>query len=252
MRHALTLGFALLVAATSGIAASSEPAPDAAAIPIPPPPPVLVPVLYSLYGAVDGRLNGQAFSDALFRLDFRSYTADTKAVVENGVTIYRNDAGQAVLFLTRGGKTTVVNIAPNQIYARYDPTNGVVGFGSYAVGPFYPVSLDTCGVPPCGPPATTSPEHSILGALAQLRQAAQDSMYYSPAVPKLTTQLRGPALLTGYVDACFSIVIDPLPPHCPSIPSVPIKTDQGDLYFQKQSIFGHGIFTAVVGAGVPW
>ncbi|HEX7138650.1 MAG TPA: hypothetical protein VF219_12410, partial [Vicinamibacterales bacterium] len=87
MRHALTLGFALLVAATSGIAASSESVPEAAAIPIPPPP-VLVPVLYTLYGAVDGRLNGQAFSDALFRLDFRSYTADTKAVVENGVTIY--------------------------------------------------------------------------------------------------------------------------------------------------------------------
>jgi hypothetical protein len=48
------------------------------------------------------------------------------------------------------------------------------------------------------------------------------------------------------------IVINPLPPHCPSIPSVAIKTDRGDLYFQKQSIFGHGTFTAVVGAGTPW
>lgn len=253
MRHAITLGFALLVAATVGSTASSAPIPDATAITTrPPPPPVLVPVLYTLYGAVDGRLNGQAFSDALFRLDFRSYTAHTRTVVENGVTVYRNDVGQAVLVLTRGVQTTVVNIAPNQIYVRYDPTNGVVGFGSYAVGPFYPVSLDTCGAPPCGPPATTSPEHSILGALAQLREAAQDSMYYSSAVPKLATQLRGPALLTGYVDACVSIVINPLPPHCPSIPSVAIKTDQGDLYFQKQSIFGHGIFTAVVGAGTPW
>jgi hypothetical protein len=237
MRQAITLGCALLAAATTVGSASAAP----------------VPVLYTVYGAVDGELNGVAFSDALFRLDFRSVTADVKTVVEGGVTVYRNDTGQAVLFLTRGTTTTVANITANQIYVRYDPTNAVVGFGSYAIGPYYPVALNTCGGPPCGPPPTTGgPEASILGALAQLRESAQDSMYYSPAVPKLATTLRGPALLTGYVDACVSIVVDPLPPHCPTKPSVAIKTDQGDLYFQKQEVFGHGIFTAVTGTGTPW
>jgi hypothetical protein len=60
MRHPITLGFALLVAATVGSTASSAPIPDATAVTTrPPPPPVLVPVLYTLYGAVDGRLNAE-------------------------------------------------------------------------------------------------------------------------------------------------------------------------------------------------
>ena len=36
--------------------------------------------------------------------------------------------------------------------------------------------------------------------------------------------------------------------NCPSVPSLPIKTDQGNLYFQKQSVFGHGIFVAAEGS----
>jgi len=209
------------------------------------------PVLYSIYGAVDGRLNGQNFSDAQFRLDFRSDTVHTRAVVENGVTVYRNDRGNAVLFLTQGIATTVAHIAAEQIYVRYDPTNGVVGFGSFAIGPFYPVSLDWCGLPmDCGPMSPGVPVASTLGALAQLAVAPQDSMFYSPAVPHLATQLRSPALLDGYVDACYAVDVTTL--SCPSIPPVAIRTDHGDLYFQKQNVFGHGIFTAVVGAGVPW
>jgi hypothetical protein len=261
MRQAITLGCALLAAATTLGSASAATVVDATgAIPVSPvaplpPPPLLVPVLYTVYGAVDGELNGVAFSNAQFRLDFRSVTADVKTVVENGLTVYRNDTGQAVLFLTRGNTTTVANISANQIYVRYEPTTGVVGFGSYAIGPYYPVALNTCGGPPCAKPPTTESfegEGSILGALAQLREAAQDSMYYSAAVPKLATTLRGPALLGGFLDACVAIRWNPLPPSCPNKPSVAIKTDQGNLYFQKQSPFGHGIFTAVTGAGTPW
>ena len=260
MRHAISLGFALLAAAATGGTASFAQAPELApALPIqippppPPRPPPLVPVLYTLYGTVDGTLNGVAFSDAELRLDFRSYTADVKAVIENGVTVFRNEVGQAMLFLTRGPATTVANIAPGQIYVRYDPTNGVVGFGSYAMGPFYPVSLDWCTQPTgCGPFATNSAESTLVGALGQLHFSPQDKMFYSPAVPALATQLRGPALLTGYLDACYAIVTYPLPPHCPSPAPAPIKTDKGDLYFQTQSTFGSGIFTAVVGAGTPW
>ena len=203
-----------MATATVGGSASAAPQLDpnaAIAVPIlpppppPPRPPPLIPVLYSVYGVADGRLNGVQFSGAQFRLDFRSYTNDTRSVIENGVTVYRNDVGQAVLTLERGLSTTVSNIAPNQIFVRYDPTNGVVSFGSYAVGPFYPVALNWCTEPSgCPPIETNYPDFEILGALVQLRVSPQDSMFYSPAVPALATQLRGPALLGGFLYACLS------------------------------------------------
>jgi hypothetical protein len=34
---------------------------------------------------------------------------------------------------------------------------------------------------------------------------------------------------------------------CPSIPSTPIRSDHGNLYFQKQPVFGHGLFVAATG-----
>jgi len=261
MKRAPSLALALLATAAVAGSVSAAPLPDpnpAIAIPIlpppfppPPPPPLLIPVLYSVYGVADGQLNGLAFSGAQFRLDFRTYTNYTRSVVENGVTVYRNDVGQAVLTLQRGLSTTVANIAPNQIFVRYDPTNGVAGFGSYAVGPYYPVVLTWCTEPAgCPPIETNYPDSQILGALIQLREDPQDSMFYSPAVSALATQLRGPALLGGFLYACLSF--DFTTHTCPSIPSVPIQTDQGPLYFQTQSAYGGGIFTAIIGAGTPW
>ncbi|MBV8208465.1 MAG: hypothetical protein JO133_00220 [Burkholderiaceae bacterium] len=262
MKHATTLALALLAAATVAGSASAAPLLDpnpAIAVPIlpppppPPRPPPLIPVLYSVYGVADGQLNGLHFSGAQFRLDFRSYTIDTKSVIENGATVYRNDVGQAVLTLQQGLSTTVANIAANQIFVRYDATNGVVGFGSYAVGPFYPVALSWCTDPAtCSSSqiGTGYADDMIVGALVQLREDPQDSMFYSPAVPHLATQLKGPALLGGFLYACLSF--DFTTHTCPSIPSVPIKTDHGDLYFQTQSAYGGGIFTAILGAGTPW
>jgi len=259
MKLVASLALALLTTVTVAESANAAPLSDpnaAIAVPIlpPPPPPPRPPpirVLYSLYGVADGQLNGVPFSGAQFRLDFRSYTIDTKSVVENGVTVYRNDVGQAVLTLQQGLSTTVANIEANQIFVRYDPTNGVVGFGSYAVGPYYPVVLTWCTEPAgCPPIESNYPDFQILGALIQLHEYPQDSMFYSPAVPKLATQLRGPALLGGFLYACLSFDFTTL--TCPSIPSTPIKTDHGDLYFQTQTAYGGGIFTSIIGAGTPW
>ena len=188
MRRAIIVGFALAVAIGGG--ASAEP------------------IVYSIHGDADGELDGRAFSGAQFRLELRSDTVHTVTAIENGVTVYRNDQGHAILFLTRGAQTTVAHIAPNQIFVRYDPTNGVVGFGTHGIGPFYPA-----------------------------------------AVEALATELRGRALLGGFLDACVSYDVINL--RCPSIPGTPIKTDQGDLYFQKQTLFGKGVFTATVGR-VGW
>src|SRR6266436_8823667 len=119
MRRAINVGFALAVAIGGG--ASAEP------------------IVYSIHGDADGELDGRAFSGAQFRLELRSDTVHTVTAIENGVTVYRNDQGHAILFLTRGAQTTVAHIAPNQIFVRYDPDrkstrlNSSHGYISYAV-----------------------------------------------------------------------------------------------------------------------
>jgi len=87
---------------------------------------------------------------------------------------------------------------------------------------------------------------SIIGALAQLKAAPNDLVFYPAAVRALHTELRGPALLTGFMDACLAYDVSNL--RCPSIPGTPIRTDHGNLYFQKQTLYGKGIFTAATGS----
>jgi hypothetical protein len=70
---------------------------------------------------------------------------------------------------------TWLRIAANQVFVRYDPTNGIVGFGTHGIGPFYPVSVGWCTVPlGCGRIGTGAPDITILGALAQLKAAPND------------------------------------------------------------------------------
>jgi hypothetical protein len=206
------------------------------------------PIVFSLYGAADGQLDGQGFSGAEIRLELKTDTAHTMTVIEDGVTVYRNDQGTALLHLTRDGQTEVVHIAPKQLFVRYEPTNGVVSFGASGIGPFYPAAVGWCTIPlGCGTVNTDSAIGSITGALAQLRADPNDIVFYSSPVRAQASELRGPTLLTGFMDACYAF--DVANNRCPAIPSVPIKTDHGDLYFQKQSVFGKGIFTAVMGSG---
>jgi hypothetical protein len=228
MKQAIIAAIGFLVAAACGSAAA-------------------VPIVYSIYGSVDGELNGQSFSEAEFRLELRTDTVHTVTAIENGVTVYRNNQGTALLYLTRGKVTTVAHIAANQLFVRYDPTNGIVSFGTNGIGPYYPVSLGWCTVPlGCGKIGTGFPQNSILGALAQLTVAPNDLVFYPAAVRAQATQLRSAALLTGFMDACLAYNVTRL--VCPSIPSTPIRTDQGNLYFQKQSLYGHGIFVAAEGS----
>jgi hypothetical protein len=228
MKQAIIAAFGFLIAAAGA---------DAGAVPI----------VYSIYGTVDGELNGQAFSGAEFRLELRTDTVHTLNAIENGVTVYRNDQGTALLYLTRGTQTTIAHIAANQVFVRYDPTNGIVSFGTHGIGPYYPVSVGWCTVPlGCGKIATNYQDVTIVGALAQLKAAPNDLVFYPAAVRALATDLRGPTLLTGFMDACLAYEVSKN--VCPSIPTTPIKTDQGNLYFQKQTVFGKGIFVAAEGS----
>jgi hypothetical protein len=206
-----------------------------------------VPIVYSFYGAGSGQLGGLAFSEAQIRLDFKTDTATTVTVIENGATVYRNDQGQAVFVLSQGPMTQVAQIAPNQIFVRYDPVNRLLTFGSYANSLFYPISLAWCAPQPqcVSMPLLIGDIGSVVYALGDIATNPSDSVLYPPAVAALATDLSGPALLTGLVTACAVPLAYSGGWNCPSTAPTAIQTDQGDLYFQESRV-GMGIFTATL------
>jgi len=176
-------------------------------------------------------------------------TGNTVTTTQGGDTVYVNDVGDAEVTVSQGGKTVTAQLDPGQIFARYDPVNGSVGFGS-AVGPWYPVVL-TCEQQSAGCNratlvASTARGFSagqILSALVDIDGG--DSPYYSTAVPGLQTDLRGATLLTGYAIACAAYNYTST--SCPSTLPGPITTDKGKLYFLGQDYAGKGVFTAILG-----
>jgi hypothetical protein len=228
MKHVLILGSALLMTVFCGAASAAS-------------------IVYTAYVVTDGQLGGQKFSDAQVTLQFRGDSEDAVTTTENGTTVYRNDEGRAMVIITQGASTTVARIEPHQIYPRYEPLSGAVGFGSYAIGPHYPIVMGCVYSPiPCTPavPSSGFPAGQLVTALQDMLVTPADSVYYSAPVQAQQTDLRGPALLGGYVVACVSFDLTNL--QCPGIPATAIKTDQGDLYFQGQLGDGKGIFAAVV------
>jgi hypothetical protein len=204
------------------------------------------PIVYSFYGVASGQLGGVPFSEAQIRLDFNTDTATTVTAIENGATVYRNDQGQAVLVLSQGAMTKVAQIAPNQVFVRYDPANRLLTFGSYANGLYYPISLAWCvPQPQCvSMPWLIDDIGAIVYALGDIATNPSDSVLYPTGVAALATDLRGPALMTGFVTACgVPLSYNPGGWNCPSTAGTAIQTDRGDLYFQE-SRFGMGIFTA--------
>src|SRR5215472_15535383 len=120
-------------------------------------------IVYTLYAesnSVAGvLLNGTALTGQIeFR--FRSDTSNVRQVQENGVYVWRIDTGNAMFTISQGSQRTVARILPNQVYVRYDPANGVIGFGSYAAGNYYPMSLNCQGY------SCDGFEGGIVGALA--------------------------------------------------------------------------------------
>ncbi|MCY0855024.1 hypothetical protein [Cupriavidus sp. D39] len=208
------------------------------------------PVVYTLHAVTDGKLGSQAFSQAQVVLTFRGDTRNVTIQTESGGVVYRNDQGEATVALIQDGKKSLAHIAAGQIYVRYDTTNGVVGFGSLATGPTYPLALscqtaiyaitDCFGENGYTQHAEYSHADQIVSALADTNQSILYS--FSSALP---TSLTDSTLLTGYVSACAAGY--PINSYiCPSPPAVPIRTDLGDFYLQDQGYQDKGIFTVVV------
>lgn len=195
------------------------------------------PIVYTLYSESNSvssvQLNGNTLS-GLIKLQFKSDTSNTTQAQENGVTVWRNDNGDAWVTISQGSQKTVAHILPNQVYVRYDPTNGVVGFGSYASGIGYPLTLNCQGYQCNGYVGGT------VGGLVDIN--TNSATNYAPDVAGLATHLLGPALLTGFVSYCVGSTAA----SCTS-PAAPIQTDLGPLrIFAGSRNVGSGVFTAVV------
>jgi hypothetical protein len=203
------------------------------------------PVVYKLYAVTDGKLGARQFSQAEITISFRGNTRNVSIQTQpGGAIVYQNNRGKATVTLVQNGKKTVANIAEGQIYVRYDTTNGVVGFGSTTVGPFYPIAI-SCNV---GIYTLTNcfffnsyPSEALVSALADY--SGNPSLYSGISI--LPTDLSETTVVSGYVSACAvdygnSIV-------CPAFPVTPIHTDLGDLYLRDLGDEGKGIFTVTVG-----
>ena len=196
-------------------------------------------VVYTLYAVTDGKLGSQTFSQAQVTITFRGDTNNVTTEKGQGAVVYRNDQGEATVTLTQRASKSVAHIAAGQIYVRYDPENGAVGFASFAVGPTYPIYLDGGGFSNCiYGQQCLYPFNQIVSALADVAGYGLDQAFYSTNLEALSTNLRNSTLLTGYVDsACV--------PPAPSVAcSSAIQTDLGDFYLQYS--YGRGIFTVEV------
>jgi hypothetical protein len=231
MRQALALGCAVAALAAYGPARAE-------------------PIVYTAYAVTDGQIGSWTFTQAQVALRFLGDTRNTYTATEGSAAVFRNDVGFASITITQGAQSVVAHLAPHQVYVRYNPLYGSAGFGSFKVGPLYPIVLSCDDALTCDPSQTvasgSNPGGEILPALTDVFAAPGDAVYYSPDLAELlATDLRGPTLLTGYVIACANY--DFTNGDCPSAPSQPIVTDQGNLFFTGQYESGKGIFRAVVG-----
>jgi hypothetical protein len=204
-----------------------------------------VPVIFTLYAVTDGKLGSQTFSSSPVTMTFLGDTENVRMDTANGAILYRIDRGRASVAVTIAGNTTVAHIFSGQVYVHYDVRNAIVGFGSYAVGPDYPLTLS------CSPGSTCTFQNGvqsqgygqILDAIADMTAEPLNSPLYSAAVQGLPVTLAKPTLLTGYTHACGPGYDFTNAPPCASAPATLIHTDHGDFYLQDQAENGKGIFT---------
>jgi len=209
---------------------------------------VAAPVEYRLETVTDGQIGARAFSRAAVTIVLVTDTRDVQTATVNGATVYTVQNGQATIRVSDESGVLTARIAPGQIYARYDITNGILGFGS-RVSPFYPIALG-CGNASCsegsvqaqGGPGVYNTccyfEDGLLPMLVDLAAVPSDKLYVSPRVLWEHETLSFPTLLTGVVQACAVPYTNGMYQgqySCNAAATVPLHTDHGDLYIQDQA-----------------
>jgi len=211
------------------------------------------PVTYRLTTVTDGQIGSVSFHSAVVTIEFKGDTRSVQTTTAGGVTVHQNAKGSANVTVVSGGTTIMTKFLPGEIFARYDVSNGVVGFGS-SVGPYYPFSID-CGNVSCSGSGDWGPgwigTTSVDGIAAALADPNTDSPDYpSDATLNLPNDLIQPTILTGYVSACASYVLNNFYWSCPAPPTVPLKTQLGTFYVQDSSgEMQVGVFRVLSGSG---
>jgi hypothetical protein len=211
------------------------------------------PATFSAFAVTDGQIGTWSFTQAMVVIRLRGDTENTMTTNQGGSTVYVNNGTSATVTIRQGGKTVIARVDPNQIFARLDPANGVVGFGS-TISPFYPISMSCLYVPAgcdlasvVGEAGALFPSSQISEAVADVFADPADSAYYSAALNAETTDdFKGPAHLGGHVIACVNFDFSDLSFGCPATLPPPITTDQGNLYFTGQDPYQRGLFKVSV------
>jgi hypothetical protein len=210
------------------------------------------PVVYTVRTVASGQLGSTVFTDARLTISFAGDTRNVRTTTLNGAVVYTNSRGVArVSIATLDGHTFHATFKAGEIYVRYDTQLGLVGFAS-AIGLAYPMIVGCSDPFVCSDIGQTdgftifAHYDGIATELADVAANPGDSWSASAATLDLPTNLSQPTLLTGHARACS--VAFSSDASCPSAPSLPLHTDQGNLYvldpgFQSQEFGTSAIFT---------
>jgi hypothetical protein len=192
------------------------------------------PVIYTVRTVASGRLGSVSFTDARVTISFVGDTKNVHMTAVGGAVVYTNSSGIANVGITGlDGGTVHATIKAGQIYARYDTQLGLVGFAS-AIGLAYPIIVGCPDPFVCSDIGTTdgytifAHYDGIATELADIAAHPADVWSASTDTLNLPTSLSESTLLTGHPRACSVAFASDA--SCPSAPSKPLHTDQGDLY----------------------
>jgi hypothetical protein len=192
------------------------------------------PVVYTVRTVASGHLGSVNFTDARLTISFAGDTHNVRTATVNGAVVYTNSSGIARVSIARlDGRTFHATFKAGEIYVRYDTQLGLVGFAS-AIGLAYPIIVGCSDPFVCSDIGTTdcytifAHYDGIATELADIAANPGDSWSASAGTLSLPTTLSQPTLLTGHARACS--VAFASNGSCPSAPSQPLHTDQGDLY----------------------
>lgn len=194
-------------------------------------------ITYTGFVISDVAIGGQLYFGAQVYLSFEADTATAVpfpnmrcCTLPNGVCGYINEHGKARVKVISGGRTITAHFAPHQLYVYFDIANSSVGFGSYAGGRGYPLSMTKNDLDaqrlPCGfGDGCTLTENSLVGAVADII-ATGDAANYSAETATLSSDLKSDTTLSGAASSCVSF--DPTTSVCSNLTANPLQTtDQG-------------------------
>ncbi len=180
------------------------------------------PITYNGYVISDVTLGGQHYSHAQVYISFEADASTAAPFIDATSYGYINSSGRAQVTVISGLRIATADFAPGQLYVYFDVAHSSIGFGSYAGGRGYPLSLtanqDNGGMV----------ENSSIAAIGDLLTTQADAVNYTPATVSLETDLTNATALSGGASSC--VAFDPATSICSNLTPIPLRTSRGNLY----------------------